>query len=56
LELSLTIRILIRSGEIVPDFHVIDSWNDEVGTMSEDGILDEYESPKTRAKNWAIGF
>lgn len=53
---SHTIRIPVRGAEIVLDFHVIDSWYNEVGTISEDGILSEYEIPKTRPKNWAIGF
>lgn len=47
--LSHTIRILVRGAEIFLDFHVIDSWNKEAGTMSEDGILSEYES-EGRAK------
>jgi len=38
-----TIRILVRGAELVIGFHVIDSRNSEVGTMSEDGILSESE-------------
>jgi hypothetical protein len=41
---------VLKGSKIVLDFHVIDSWNDEVGTKSEDGILSEYGTPKTWPK------